>query len=1030
MTVHLAAPCFSLLPRLLVGTFAVLASHSAAVAADELVLHESLGQSWRNECVQFELSPAQLAHAKAGHSLMGPENTPVPFQLVASGNDGKSRIAFHVDLKPFEELHFEFTNASAGKPATDLVLDEAEFLTLRNSLTGISLRRTLKADQGPIAGWKLAEGGWVGDSRLKTQSPLTDYSVQVVARGPVYCEALCQMRFGADREWSLRLRVHAHEPVVVVEESFSTGDDAALMLALGTDFDPDRVFYRCGKDIVGRNATWSIQSGDAEPVFVLEPWLHWWERDRQGNWFGLYSSTGSNFVALAALQPGLWIDPARPAQQRSPAQIQVTQSDNNLWATFPLRGGQRKWMLMALDQDAALTIPEVPSIRGVAISKSATLPQKYLIKHGDFPLDRVKDVTRPWTTSPEDRARPLVSDDAVRDLKRRLRPDANLLQKYRQQPVSSHEMDEVVAAFLVTADAALGQHLADEAVRLLQNEVDNFYRQDGSPTLGVEPHRRANELLPAVNLAALMLGRGTLSPAQSGRLQSQLAFLADTVTRPDFYSPARGYSANPNMTSTVSAFQVRSAGAIPSHPKSADWMAGGMNELKRELAKWSDSNGGWLEAPHYAVVAYDTLLGCFLAAHASGQDDVLYDPRMKKVALWLAKMSSPPDARLNGWRHHLPIGNTYQQEVCSLYGHMAVLWRDKDPEFSAHMQWMHLQSGSPTSPGIGGFFPTLAGFRSLLLNPDLPAAAPAWTSELFPETGAILRSGFPSQRETQLSLIAGRNHDHYDDDSGSFTLWGKGSLLANDFGYSGFPGSDDHNMVISPAARRGVMRVEQFETSEQLDMVRGVRDGWTRRIVFVKDPDPLGANYFVLDDSVPEPSQFEWRIWLMARQVTRQGRCAVVQGQDDVDMDVSFPGDAAIQLRAEQKTRPCPSMRLDRSTDVSSTTTQTGLIASVTSDQLITVLFPRLRKDPPPEVTAKGPGIVRVRHQMGTDYFFLNSKPIEYKEGDISFAGTSGVIQLRDHSLALTLGSAGQIAARGHELREERAASKSWEVKK
>ena len=120
-------------------------------------------------------------------------------------------------------------------------------------------------------------------------------------------------------------------------------------------------------------------------------------------------------------------------------------------------------------------------------------------------------------------------------------------------------------------------------------------------------------------------------------------------------------------------------------------MAGGMNELQRELDQWSDDDGGWLEAPHYALVAYDYLLGCFLAAHHAGTDGVLYDPKMKKVAEWLAKISTPPDSRLDGRRHLPPIGNTYQQEPSSVFGHMTVLWRDKAPQFAAQMQWMHCQ---------------------------------------------------------------------------------------------------------------------------------------------------------------------------------------------------------------------------------------------------------------------------------------------------------------------------------------------------
>lgn len=1000
---------------------------------DEFVLHESLGQVWRNECVRFELSPTQVAHVAAKHALIGPGNTEVPYQLMTDSDGTTNRIAFAASLNTFEQRRYHFSDSVASTLQTDLKIEErAEHLDLFNAATGISLRRKLKPGEGPVAAIRLASGGWIGDSRLQTTATITAYAIEVTARGPVFAEAVAQVKFGKDRSWEIRSRVYAGEPVVLVEEKFTTDDDSTFQLALGTDYSPDRLFFRAGNNVVGRNATWDINPQDKQPVFVLEPWLHWWERERQGNWFGLYSSTGSNLLALGALEPGLWIDPSRPPEKRSAAQVFVTQADNDLWATFPLRGGQRKWMINALDQDTGLELPPPPAGgRGPGISKFATLPQKYLIKHGDFPLDRIKDVTRLWSQQPGETVRPLVREADLQELRRRLKPDPELLHKFRQSPVVTYAMDETVAYYLATNDADLGKHLAGEAIRLIQHEVDNFYQQDNSPTLGVEPHRRANELLPAINLAALMLGRNELLPEQSRRLKSQLAFLADTVTRPDFYSPARGYSANPNMTSTVSAFQVRIAGAIPSHPKAAGWIAGGMNELKRELEHWSDENGGWLEAPHYALVAYDTLLGCFLAAHLAGQDEVLFDPKMKLVANWLAKMSSPPDVRLNGWRHHLPIGNTYQQETTSIFGHMAVIWRDRDPQFSAHMQWMHQQSGSPTSPGIGGFFPTLGGFRTLLLDPGLPATAPHWASELFPETGVVLRSGFPSRHETQLSLIAGRNHDHYDDDSGSITLWGKGSLLASDFGYSGNPSSEDHSMLISPAARSGNMRVEEFATTERFDMVRGVRDAWTRQIAFIKDPDPLGHNYFVISDTLSKSSPMKWQLWLTAAHVTTRPQAAVIRGRDDIDLDVLFVSPQQVTLRTEEKSRNCLAMRADRSTDGGNVTAQTGLVAEVSSGERLTAMvYPRLKTEDTPEVTSLAEGkVIRVHSKVGTDYVFLNTMPFTFKDNDLSFEGTSGSIQLRRDTLVLALGASGRVAAHQHVLGEDRATCKTWNLK-
>ena len=121
-------------------------------------------------------------------------------------------------------------------------------------------------------------------------------------------------------------------------------------------------------------------------------------------------------------------------------------------------------------------------------------------------------------------------------------------------------------------------------------------------------------------------GTDALPPEVQRRLRAQIAFLGYTVNRDDFWSPERGFSANPNMTTPIAAFQTTAACMIPSHPLAKTWLRHGLAELKdNQLDNWSDANGGWLEAPHYAMVSYDYLVGCFLMARNAGLGDHLYD---------------------------------------------------------------------------------------------------------------------------------------------------------------------------------------------------------------------------------------------------------------------------------------------------------------------------------------------------------------------------------------------------------------------
>ena len=157
-------------------------------------------------------------------------------------------------------------------------------------------------------------------------------------------------------------------------------------------------------------------------------------------------------------------------------------------------------------------------------------------------------------------------------------------------------------------------------------------------------------------------------------------------------------------------------------------------------------------------------------------------------------ISSPRDPRLGGQRHLPEIGNTYLGERTCVTGWLARLWKDKDPVFARQMQWMWHEQGAFPRPGFGGAF-GVSGYSALMFDSSIPAEAPPWGSEWFPEAGAVFRAHFPSDCETYLHYIQGRLHQHYDYDEGSFILWGKGQPLCEDFGYYARAPAADHSKV-------------------------------------------------------------------------------------------------------------------------------------------------------------------------------------------------------------------------------------------
>jgi len=107
--------------------------------------------------------------------------------------------------------------------------------------------------------------------------------------------------------------------------------------------------------------------------------------------------------------------------------------------------------------------------------------------------------------------------------------------------------------------------------------------------------------------------------------------------------------------------------------------------------------------------------------------------------------------------------------------------------------------------------------------------------------------------------------------------------------------------------------------------------------------------------------------------------------------------------------------------------TQTGIIAKLPhTDGVTAVLYPRLKNEASPVVTTLVAGkAIKVQHAAGIDYVFLSTTPFTYTEGDISFSGTVGAIELRGDKPVLFLGAGGTIAARGQTLKSDQSVVKT-----
>jgi hypothetical protein len=456
---------------------------------------------------------------------------------------------------------------------------------------------------------------------------------------------------------------------------------------------------------------------------------------------------------------------------------------------------------------------------------------------------------------------------------------------------------------------------------------------------------------------------------------------------------------------------------IAKHPRARDWAQIAIGEMQRELDTWCDANGGWLEAPHYMTVSMDSIVYVALALRGTGfsETEWAYHPKLKNTMAWLAKISTPPDPRLNGDRHMPEIGNTYLGERTCLPGWAAWIWRDRDPAYARSMQWMWQAQGKPRTLGIGGAYPGLQGYASVVLDERIPAAPPAWNSELFPDAGAVLRAHFPGDRETYLHYIQGRMHQHYDYDEGSLILWGKGQPLCEDFGYYGRAPAADHSRVddgfVEQLGNEG--QILEF-ASGAADYLRGQRAGWQRQILFVKDDDPLGPNYFVIRDSVLSGREADWRVWI-ATDETPDGNANPVRakGRFSADLVVFFAEGPDGKPASQPITR-----RSGASGFATQETTQRSLQLRMPPDQPVTaVLYPVLKDQPTPQFTIlPGGRVIRIASNFGTDYVWLGLEAFRFIGEGLDLQGKAGVVQVRPGGVRISLPQRGKVVYQGKNL--------------
>ena len=980
-----------------------LASGATAEATSvwRRTIGDHIGRSWTNELIHFEVSgPLQIEPARCRLMVVDGdgERREIPYQVsdLAEDKDAggwRCKVWCVTDLPMFGTRTFELQRSPADKRlARPLPVDKkAGTIRLGSGPLVIEIPSTVKPGTAeaempvPVLRMEHAEAGrWIGGGRFEGVGKLEELTTEVHA-GPVFTDAYLDYVF-ENGAYSVFLRLIRGTAVVLWREKKRMEGEAKLILdcAAGLGDLSDRVRSGRGQ---------SVRFRAFAPAWGWPPpprWTTVWDKRRE---WGIAVFTGDPLefgydpdMAEARrypAAPAVFLGSAGPYDGKlfnaSGFRLNVSW-DEKVHAALELGLGRGTRSLgigfvrgqPIGEEEAPPAVPDSPELEETAeviadlLAPDAGEPappqpmdhvwisdpaHRLFSKYAYNPLDEVKDYVLDYEGDPPSSYPKCVFDAERRDAWRKsLTGDTGDKDFSMLGFPGGPEWREPYLRYLGTSliPKAIANPSGKDAELLREFAMVRGYQ-------AAQNVLNCDTIIGAHNWITVFAGNGLLAAADLGMpllrererriLRARLLLLGYRLGSDRFMCKNRRWMpAFINMTQGAYMLFAFMPALFPEHPMAEAWREKALTQYEREMWAWGgpEAEEAWMECPHYALCSLEGITAAAYAYHNSSGDERLMDhPALRGGLSWLAKISTPPDARQGGVRHNPAIGNTYPGERSSLYAYAAALFHKRDPAFAAEMRWMWEQQGRPKAPTLGSVCPGTVGLHELLTDVDIPAQAPEWKSEHLKTCGVVLRNGFPSDRESMLYLIQGWRHDHYDNDLGSFFLWGKGMPLSLDWGYFGRDGAWAHN-VVTPS---GKGKIATFEAQSGGDYVHSAAPGWDRQILFVKDDDPLGPNYFVIRDTIgSKPGT--WSFWLHTPlPPVRQDDMVRALGHFDVDMDLWF-GPSAIPMldgqtdeeggiKTQEKTRRCGVSEWGL--------TQYGLNLGMPSDaSFLWVIYPRL----------------------------------------------------------------------------------------
>jgi len=922
-------------------TFALCAvpARAAEVVFEQ---QEVLRFDWARHLLTYEVEFERGKARADALSLVDAEGKALPFQLseVETHKEGwihRAKVSFYGELLANGSMRYvlrtEASEASAPASPVTASAEPGQALEMSNSTTAVRLLPAGKVTPGapvpladapgPVQGFRLAGGHWVGGSRfLAEDAPSTtavrSYDTRLLTAGPLFAEASVRYELVGGGHYEVRVRLEVEAPMVFVWEEADTGliQEPALSVEylLTSDkkdgWQPDILYKRSGRKMPGTDAALETVLKEAG-VEVPALW-----RGVGPQWVGALDAVEEPTVLFGINAASRWspapvyaalLRRADLAAKEKPfvgiTPLHLGQWRNTQWAEgleyaivqHPARQVAWRMPLTAPrfpgsyihtgEYDTKLPASMVRRVWGLLVGPAPASLQAMWdarIHYGYVSLDDVKDWILDWPTDPKvTYPRQFVTAQDVA--------------RARETADTNPFKTELLKLPYYIEDAKKAKTLAEKAATTRGVAKQVLFRGGYMNLPWLQGFHQANYAGWTREAdAALSLD---IDPALRARLRAVLAAMAYASSEPDVNRRGCGvHQGNPNMPIRRFTVLPHIAAVIPDHPRAKEWLDVSAQFVRWKLQTMVGPKGDWGEPGLYYNASLPYFLQAAIILQRAGYLSEEDARQCGAVAHAICGFLTPPDPRLKDVRVIPGIGHGAQMGYCYAFANVVML-RDLDLGKAKDMVWAWDAMGRPKGSEGYDLYPLFLPMHGdLVAQMKSEALPPAlMTSKWHPGWGAVMRAHAGDPNETYMAYRQGYMVSHADANQGDFVLYAKGTPLTptprahyilhveKRGDWAGREGLEATKTTLFCRVRFGApdmyggqpgggpeSNVNEWHTGESVDYVRGWGDyddtnRWLTPRAERTPPDPNGAIHwdrqimFLKGEAAAGPNYFVFR---------------------------------------------------------------------------------------------------------------------------------------------------------------------------